>query len=202
MHDTFRCRAIRAAAVKTVTAAAVGAAVLFAAGCVSDTDEATPVSSTGAAATSTIAGQQGIDQGGATDIDVTVGDCVTLGGTMSAATIDEAVCGSPESNYRVIAKAEQNTQCPTDADQVYYESLNGTEQGALCLDIDWVLDGCMSIPTGTDDPHRVDCTDPAATNVERVTAILEDTTDVAGCSDGGYTYPERRFTVCTESVTT
>lgn len=182
--------------------AGLGAAVLLSAGCSAGSEETPPATAAASTVPTTIvAGQEGSDDGGSTDIDVAIGDCVTLGGTMTAATIDTAACGSAESNYRVIAKAQQNAQCPSDADQVYYETLNGTEQGALCLDIDWVVDGCMSIPTGEDEPRRVECTDPTATNVERVTAILEDTTDVESCSEGGFTYTERRFTVCTETVT-
>ncbi|WP_089251005.1 LppU family putative lipoprotein [Rhodococcoides kyotonense] len=176
------------------------ALVLLAASCSSETSgEAAPATS--ATVVTTVAGQQGADDGGSTDIDVEIGDCVKLGGTMSDAEIEEAACGSPESNYKVIAKAEQNASCVSDADQVYYETYGGTEQGALCLDVDWVVDGCMSIPSGMDEPARVDCADPAATNVERVTKIVEGAVDVEQCEEGGYSYPERQFTVCTETVT-
>ena len=202
MQQLLRRRFDFVSPARLLMTAGIGAAVLLSAGCSAGSEETTPAAAASTTPPTTIAGQAGTDDGGTTDIDVAIGDCVTLGGTMTAATIDTATCGSAESNYRVIAKAQQNTQCPGDADQVYYETFNGTEQGALCLDIDWVVDGCMSIPTGVDEPRRVECTDPTATNVERVTAILEDTTDVESCSEGGFTYSERRFTVCTETVTT
>ncbi len=51
------------------------------------------------------------------DIDVEIGDCVRLGGTADAATIDEAVCGSDKSNYKVVGKAAKNAQCASDVDQ-------------------------------------------------------------------------------------
>ncbi|MGW0177652.1 LppU family putative lipoprotein [Rhodococcus sp. NPDC003322] len=149
----------------------------------------------------TIVGQDVGDGGGRTDFRAEVGDCVQLGGTVDAAEIDKATCGSADSNYKVIGKASKNAQCPSDADQVYYETFGSIEQGALCLDIDWVVGGCMSVPDGDEEPFRVECTDPTASSVERVTEIVEGVTDVERCSEGGFTHPEREFTVCTETVT-
>jgi hypothetical protein len=189
---------------------AAGAALtlMLAAGC-SSSDAGTAVaadttaSSSSAAPTTTdnVSGQEGIDAGGSTDIDVEIGQCVKLGGTMTAAEIDNAECGSMESNYKVIAKAEENEQCPTDVNQTYYETLNGVEQGALCLDVDWVIDGCMSVPsTGMDEPARVDCADPSATSVEKVTEIKTGTADPNDCPEGGFAYEARQFVVCTTTV--
>lgn len=189
---------------------AAGAALtlMLAAGC-SSSDAGTAVaadttaSSSSAAPTTTdnVSGQEGIDAGGSTDIDVEIGQCVKLGGTMTAAEIDNAECGSMESNYKVIAKAEENEQCPTDVNQTYYETLNGVEQGALCLDVDWVIDGCMSVPsTGMDEPARVDCADPSATSVEKVTEIKTGTADPNDCPEGGFAYETRQFVVCTTTM--
>ena len=189
---------------------AAGAALtlMLAAGC-SSSDAGTAVaadttaSSSSAAPTTTdnVSGQEGIDAGGSTDIDVEIGQCVKLGGTMTAAEIDNAECGSMESNYKVIAKAEENEQCPTDVNQTYYETLNGVEQGALCLDVDWVIDGCMSVPsTGMDEPARVDCADPSATSVEKVTEIKTGTADPNDCPEGGFAYDARQFVVCTTTM--
>ncbi|OZE20410.1 hypothetical protein CH262_22730 [Rhodococcus sp. 05-2255-1e] len=189
---------------------AAGAALtlMLAAGC-SSSDAGTAVaadttaSSSSAAPTTTdnVSGQEGIDAGGSTDIDVEIGQCVKLGGTMTAAEIDNAECGSTESNYKVIAKAAENEQCPTDVNQTYYETLNGVEQGALCLDVDWVIDGCMSVPsTGMDEPARVDCADPSATSVEKVTEIKTGTADPNDCPEGGFAYEARQFVVCTTTV--
>lgn len=189
---------------------AAGAALtlMLAAGC-SSSDAGTAVaadttaSSSSAAPTTTdnVSGQEGIDAGGSTDIDVEIGQCVKLGGTMTAAEIDNAECGSMKSNYKVIAKAEENEQCPTDVNQTYYETLNGVEQGALCLDVDWVIDGCMSVPsTGMDEPARVDCADPSATSVEKVTEIKTGTADPNDCPEGGFAYEARQFVVCTTTM--
>lgn len=181
-----------------VAGAVIGAVIAFAtAACGSET-----VEGTAAAQVSTIVGQDVGDGGGSTDFRAEVGDCVELGGTMSAAEIEHAVCGSADSNYKVVGKASENAQCPSDADQVYYETFGSIEQGALCLDIDWVIGGCMSVPdNGDQEPFRVDCTDPTASQVERATAIIEGVTDVEQCEEGGFTHTERRFTVCTVTVT-
>jgi len=151
--------------------------------------------------TTTTSAPLGADQGGRVDIDVEIGDCVRLGGTADAATIDEAVCGSEKSNYKVVGKAAKNAQCASDVDQVYYETKWGSERGALCLDIDWVMGGCMSLPDGDDDePQRVDCDHPSAPGIERAIEVIEGATDVEQCSEGGYVHDEREFTVCTETV--
>ncbi|MFF0816841.1 hypothetical protein ACFYVR_17055 [Rhodococcus sp. NPDC003318] len=180
-----------------VAGVVIGAVLAFAtAACGSQT-----VEGTAAAQVSTIVGQDVGDGGGSTDFRADVGDCVRLGGTVSAAEIEHAACGSADSNYKVIGKASENAQCPSDSDQVYYETFGSVEQGALCLDIDWVIGGCMSVPDGDEEPLRVDCTDPTASQVERATAIVEGVTGVDECDEGGFTHPERRFTVCTVTVT-
>ncbi|SNT06481.1 LppU family putative lipoprotein [Rhodococcoides kyotonense] len=191
--------------------AASACALLVLTGCGSDiTPRAIPADDLGAISTSTSSttsarpstppGQQGEDTGGDVDIDVEIGDCVELGGTMTDATIDNATCGSPESNYKVIAKVPTGDECSLDADQYYYETYGGIEQGALCLDVDWVVDGCMEL--SGDDPLRADCTSPGV-NTVRVVEILPNTTDVNECPDpasSGYAYTERNFMVCVEEL--
>lgn len=137
-------------------------------------------------------------QGGDVKFDASIGDCVTLGGTMTNATIEKASCGSRASNYKVIAKAPNSSGCPADRDNYYAETLNGVQQGALCLDIDWVMNGCMDV--GGDDPQRVECTEPG-TDVVRVTDIQEGVSDAGACDSGlGFEYSERNFVVCVEEV--
>lgn len=137
------------------------------------------------------------DGGGVTDFEAEVGDCVTLGGTTTNATIEKASCGSRASNYKVIGKAERSSQCVGDADNYYAESLNGVEQGALCLDIDWVVGGCMDV--GGADPKRIDCTETAAKGVKVVSVERNaETVDACGAGSAGYVYDERRFVVCVE----
>ncbi len=177
--------------------------VAFAAGCGGATEGVATAADTAAtaAASSTASGHEGSDAGGRVDIDVEIGDCVQLGGTSDDATIAEAACGSDESNYKVIGKAEKNAQCPSDADQVYYETSWGSERGALCLDLDWIMGGCMVLPDDKEvEPTRVECDDPVATGIERAVETIEGVADIEQCSEGGFLYDERMFTVCTETV--
>lgn len=135
-----------------------------------------------------------------TGVPVSAGDCVALSGGTSTAAAEEAECGSAEANYRVSQTVPLSSACPADTDQVYYETVDGVEQGALCLDIDWVVGGCMTVPL--DQPaHRVECDDPDATFVSRATRILEDTDSVDACGgSGGYAYSVRKFVVCVEEM--
>lgn len=137
-------------------------------------------------------------EAGDTDFQAEIGDCVTLGGTTDDATIAKASCGSRASNYKVIGKATNSLLCPADRDNYYAESLNGLEQGAFCLDIDWVVGGCMDI--GGDDPQRIDCSESGLQPV-RVDEIVEGAGDVGACDTGyGFEYTERRFVVCVEEL--
>ena len=91
---------------------------------------------------------------GDVDIDVSIGDCVKLGGTTTAAEIDNADCGSKDSNYKVVAKVPTSDLCASDVDSYYYETLAGDEQGAVCLDVDWVVGGCMDLGSGMDEDRK------------------------------------------------
>ncbi|GAB2698175.1 hypothetical protein GCM10027089_19860 [Nocardia thraciensis] len=135
--------------------------------------------------------------GGSVDFRAEIGDCVALGGTNEDATIEKAVCGSPESNYRVVGKAPTSDQCVSDADSVYYESRRGQETGALCLDRDWVVGGCMDI--AGNDTKRVDCAGSAVEGV-RVLRILQNTDSVDACHSDGFVYHQRRFVVCVQDM--
>ncbi|MDV7357291.1 hypothetical protein R4282_30275 [Rhodococcus oxybenzonivorans] len=183
---------------------ALSATAVLVTGCGSEVTP-TAVPESGASATTTesttvIDGQEGEDAGGDVDFEVAIGECVKLGGTITDAEIDKAACGSPESNYKVIAKAEQNSQCISDADSYYYETLGGVEQGAICLDVDWVIGGCMDV--GGEDPKRIECTDPTAVDGVKVTEIVQGATSVDSCttSSNGYEYPERKFVVCVDEL--
>ncbi|MGW4243137.1 LppU family putative lipoprotein [Nocardia sp. NPDC004722] len=140
------------------------------------------------------------DRGGHTDFQASIGDCVKLGGTTTDATIDSAVCGSPDANYQVTGKAPMNAQCGKGADQVYYETLNGIETGALCLTIDWRVGDCMEV--GTDVAHRIPCTTRDATDGVKVVSILQNTTSVDSCpgDNQGYVYEERKVVVCVDTL--
>ncbi|MGQ4618199.1 LppU family putative lipoprotein [Nocardia sp. R7R-8] len=136
---------------------------------------------------------------GNTDFDASIGDCVKLGGTTTNATIEKASCGSRESNYKVIAKAAKSSQCSSDADNYYAETVNGIEQGALCLDIDWVVGGCMDV--GGDDPKRIDCTGSSPVKGVKVVKRVDSADDVNVCGSGtGYVYDKRRFVICVQEL--
>jgi hypothetical protein len=129
-----------------------------------------------------------------------VGDCVKLGGTPDRPQATKAACGNPESNFRVVALAAERAQCPSDVDSSY-----SMHNKTVCLDVDWVIGGCMSIdPQHIKDPFRVDCNDASVPHRQRATQILTDLdppVSVDQCASGlGYTYSQRRFAVCVEDV--
>jgi hypothetical protein len=132
-----------------------------------------------------------------------VGDCLKVGGPPDRLETTKVPCGSPESNFKVVASVEVTDRCPTDVDSYYSNrsSFNGDGQ-TLCLDIDWVVGGCMSVdPDNARDPVRVDCADRFAPFRQRATQILQTVANVDECTTGlGYAYDERQFTVCVEDV--
>ena len=140
--------------------------------------------------------------------ELVVGDCVQMGGPPDRPEAAEAACGSAESNYKVVAvfsgSADSAQQCPSDVDSYY--SMRGSfsdSRTTVCLGIDWVVGGCMSIDTESgSDPARVDCGDAQAPRRQRATQILADVANADQCASGvGYPYEERDFTVCVEDVT-
>ena len=136
--------------------------------------------------------------------DLAVGDCLKMGGTPDRPEATKVACGGSESNFKVAATVETSEQCPTDVDSYY--SMRGAFSDAsttVCMDIDWVLGGCMSIdPDNDKDPLRVDCNDTSVPHRQRATQILQNVANVDQCTSGiGYPYDERRFTVCVEDVT-
>ncbi|MFF0489373.1 LppU/SCO3897 family protein [Nocardia sp. NPDC003482] len=123
-------------------------------------------------------------------LDVAVGDCVTLGEN----TVEKTSCAAG-SGYRVADRAAGNAQCPADADRTFPRALPGGDHDSLCLDVNWVVGGCMDL-TGT--PHPVDCAAPGRV---RVVGVKQGTADVNTCSasDRGVVYSQRRFVVCVSS---
>lgn len=139
--------------------------------------------------------------------DVVVGDCLQRGGPADRPEATKASCGTPESNFKVVAvisgSADGADQCPADIDSFY--SMRNTfsnSRTTLCLDIDWVVGGCMSIdPENGRDPIRADCPDTNLPGRQRVTQILQNVASGDQCASGvGYAYEERNFTVCVEHV--
>ncbi|MGK8501919.1 LppU family putative lipoprotein [Nocardia asiatica] len=140
----------------------------------------------------TTSAMRGASNKSATSLQVNIGDCVSFSG---AGGIDKTACGSANSVYKVIEKAPANAACPTDADRTYSETLRGAAQAALCLDINWVVGGCMELTP--DNPKRLDCAAPAPGAV-RVIDVKQNTVDVNACgsADSGIVYQQRHFVVC------
>jgi hypothetical protein len=135
--------------------------------------------------------------------DMQVGDCLKMGGTPDRPEATEVECGGPESNFKVVANVENSDQCPTDVDSYYsMRSAFSDTSNTVCMDIDWVVGGCMSIdPENHKDPVRVQCYDGSVPNRQRATQILKSVASVDQCASGvGYPYDERNFTVCVEDV--
>jgi hypothetical protein len=137
-----------------------------------------------------------------------VGDCLKLGGTPDRPEAVNAECGGPGSNFKVVAigPGAAAEACPPDVDSSYStrNSITGSNN-TVCLDIDWVIGGCMSVdPQHTTDPFRVDCNDTSVPNRQRAIQILKNLdppVSIDQCSTGlGYTYPQRRFAVCVEAI--
>jgi hypothetical protein len=140
------------------------------------------------------------ESGEISEIDAEVGDCVNLTGTMLDAKIAPATCGTVDSHYTVVAKVADEDSCPSDVDQTYYEELNGSTTGVLCLDIDWVVGKCFEIGTASDSTVQVPCT---GTTGEKILAVLPNTVDETDCpeeTETYYTYDERRKLVCTVAL--
>jgi hypothetical protein len=135
--------------------------------------------------------------------DMQVGDCLKVGGPPDRPETSKVQCGSPESNFKVVGSVESTDQCPTDVDSYYSMRSSFSGSGStICMDIDWVVGGCMSIdPENDRDPIRVDCNDASAPNRQRATQIMQKVANVDQCATGlGYAYDERQFTVCVEDV--
>lgn len=127
-----------------------------------------------------------------------------MGGTPDRPEATKAACGTPQSNFKVVATVADTDECPTDVD-TYFSTLSAFSESSttICMDIDWVVGSCMSIdPDNGRDPLRVSCDDTTMPGRQRATQILQGIADVDQCATGtGYPYDERNFTVCVEDVT-
>ncbi|MCW2561433.1 MAG: lppU [Mycobacterium sp.] len=135
--------------------------------------------------------------------DLKVGDCLKVGGPPDRPDVARVECGSTASNFKVISTVQDTDQCPSDADSSYATRSSFSSTGStVCMDIDWVVAGCMSIdPENGSDPFRVDCSDTSVPHRQRATQILANVANVDQCTTGvGYAYDERQFTVCVEDV--
>jgi hypothetical protein len=135
--------------------------------------------------------------------DIQVGDCLKVGGPPDRPEAARVECGSTASNFKVISRVQDTDQCPSDVDSYYSTRSSFSTSGTtLCMDVAWVVGGCMSVdPENDRDPVRVDCHDQSAPDRQRATQILQKVANVDQCTTGvGYAYDERQFTVCVEDV--
>src|SRR5579875_2703669 len=101
--------------------------------------------------------------------DLRVGDCLRLAGTAQRPVATKVACGSRASNFKVATTVPSREQCPGDVDSSYSMRTGFRDSGnTACLDVDWVVGGCMSIdPRHTTDPFRVDCNDKSVPHRQR-----------------------------------
>lgn len=122
--------------------------------------------------------------------------CVNLTGPQHSPALKGVPCGSLDNNYIVVQRVETPDQCVGDADQRFY--LNDEDgQWTACLDYAWRPEACLSI--GTVSAQAVACDDANAPNRQRPTRIQTGATTTAGCPDGGFAHPVRRFTICAQT---
>ncbi|BCK59315.1 LppU family putative lipoprotein [Nocardia wallacei] len=129
------------------------------------------------------------------EIELNVGDCVAFGGGDPA--VSKTTCGSTGSSYKVVDKADPARRCPADVDRSYTAA--EPNAGSLCLDINWVVGGCMDMSSDT--PKPIECGTRPAKGV-RVVEIKQGTANVNDCSTGdrGFVYNQRKFVVCVASL--
>ncbi|MGH3635808.1 MAG: LppU/SCO3897 family protein, partial [Mycobacterium sp.] len=67
--------------------------------------------------------------------DLKVGDCLSLGGTADRPEATKVACGSPASNFKVVATVSDREQCPRDVDSSH-SMRNGISDlsNTACLD--------------------------------------------------------------------
>lgn len=125
-----------------------------------------------------------------------VGGCVNLSGPLVNASLVVVDCGSAQHTYRIVQRVNVPSECG-DIDRSVYSNSKVTGQYTACLDLAWDASACISLGTPV---AKVSCSDTAAPKKIKPIKVILDTTTVDGCADGGYKHPQRRFTVCTQSL--
>ncbi|MHA7662211.1 LppU/SCO3897 family protein [Mycolicibacterium sp. HS_4_1] len=124
-----------------------------------------------------------------------VGACANLSGTTTDAILSIVDCNSLQNTYRVVRRVNTPQECG-DTDRSYYHNSQSTGQYTACLDLAWDSTTCIALGPLV---SKVNCADPNISSKIKPTMVILNTTTLDGCSDGGYTHPARRFTVCTQT---
>lgn len=132
--------------------------------------------------------------------DLGIGDCVELTGSEQDAQAIPSACDAGNATHRVVQVVPNRDGCPADVNVAYFQTFFNVDAFTLCLDVNWIRNVCYDVTDGLAQARRVNCSAVPGRRIERVEAIQRDATDVNGCTEGGFTYAERRFVVCTITV--
>lgn len=128
-------------------------------------------------------------------VEFKVGDCVKFVGMFDWLQVIKVECGSLVFNFKVVVVVQEDyVECLVDVDFIYLmcNVFNGLIN-IICLDIDWVIGGCMSVDFIYNiDLFWVDCDDVLVLYWQWVIQILKDFdffVSVDQCVSGvGYVY--------------
>lgn len=129
--------------------------------------------------------------------DAPVGGCLNLGGSVVDAKPVLVNCSSVAHAYKIVRRVNQPQECG-DTDHSYFFNSKATGPFAVCLDLAWDASSCLSLGQPV---KKVSCDDPQAPKKYKPLKVIVDTMGLDGCTSGGYTHPQRRFTVCTQPET-
>lgn len=124
-----------------------------------------------------------------------VGGCVNLSGPPNDAVLTLVDCKSAQNTYKIVQRVNTPQECG-DTDRSYYHNSDAIGQYTACLDLAWDNTSCIALGPPV---SKVNCTDTTAVGMIKPTKVILDTTNLSGCTDGGYVHPQRRFTVCTQT---
>jgi hypothetical protein len=111
----------------------------------------------------------------------------------STVGLEDEICGSPTSTFRVVRRVNKASECVDDADHIYDWSSQALS-GAVCLDYDWTAGQCFLITPNS--ASKTDCGDHGAV---RPSEVIIGAVDTSYCRVGGVPHPTRHFAVCTTS---
>ena len=131
-----------------------------------------------------------------------MGDCLKAGGPPDRPEAAKVECGRAASNFKVVSTVQETDHCPSDVDSYYSMRSSFSNSGTtVCMDIDWVIGGCMSIdPTNGRDPVRVTpVRDGPWPDRARPRSCRRSRTSI-NAPPAGLRLRQRQFTVCVEDV--